>query len=178
MRMSTSVVLRWADSRERSRTRAGSSRLAVRIGRGSSPRSVGVAKVDLDGRCVDSLTGLVAPAKVPANWHIVSSVQTPDQGQPTQTSERCHSEAAPGRETRWLQDLFVCVPSTDSPPPGNIWFGNDAPRRAEVLRRPQFPAGRRDQRKPVEGWFYGPADSCAIVLVGGRAFAVGSTRIE
>jgi hypothetical protein len=48
----------------------------------------------------------------------------------------------------------------------------------EVLRRPQCTAGRRDRRKPVESWFYGPADRCAIVLVDGRVFAVGTTRIE
>jgi hypothetical protein len=48
----------------------------------------------------------------------------------------------------------------------------------EVLRRPQRTAARRDRRKPVESWFYGPADSCAIVLVDGRVFAIGSTRIE
>lgn len=43
----------------------------------------------------------------------------------------------------------------------------------EVLRRPQHTELRRDLRKPV-----GPADSYAIVLVDGRVFAVGSTRIE
>jgi hypothetical protein len=47
----------------------------------------------------------------------------------------------------------------------------------EVLR-PQRTAVRRDPGKPVESWFYGSADSCAIVLVDGRVFAVGSTRIE
>jgi hypothetical protein len=48
----------------------------------------------------------------------------------------------------------------------------------EVLRRPQRTEIWRDLRKPVESWFYGPADSYAIVLVDGRVFAVGSTRIE
>ena len=47
----------------------------------------------------------------------------------------------------------------------------------EVLRRPQR-TERRDLRKPVESWFYGPADSYAIVLVDGQVFAVGSTGIE
>jgi hypothetical protein len=48
----------------------------------------------------------------------------------------------------------------------------------EVLRRPQCTEVRRHLRKPVESWFHGPADSSAIVLVDGRVFAVGSTRIE
>jgi hypothetical protein len=176
MRMSTSVVLRWADSRERSRTRAGSSRLAVRIGRGSSPRSVGVAKVDLDGRCHRPASSLRLKY-----LQIGLSCRGSDaRSGPTYTDFR----AMPLRSGPWPRDEVAAGPlrlrSFYRFPAAwrNIGFGNDAPRRAEVLRRPQFPAGRRDQRKPVEGWFYGPADSCAIVLVGGRAFAVGSTRIE
>jgi hypothetical protein len=48
----------------------------------------------------------------------------------------------------------------------------------EALRRPQRTEVRRGLRKPVESWFYGPADNYAIVLVDGRVFAVGSARIE
>jgi hypothetical protein len=48
----------------------------------------------------------------------------------------------------------------------------------KVLGRPQRTDVRRDLRKPVENWFYGPAHGYAIVLVDGRVFAVASTRIE
>jgi Dolichyl-phosphate-mannose-protein mannosyltransferase len=47
----------------------------------------------------------------------------------------------------------------------------------EVLGKPHRIATRRDLRKPVETWFYGLADSYAIVLVEGRVFALASTRI-
>jgi hypothetical protein len=47
----------------------------------------------------------------------------------------------------------------------------------EVLGRPHRIVIRHDLRKPVETWFYGPADSYAIVLIDGRVFAVASTRI-
>jgi hypothetical protein len=64
--------------------------------------------------------------------HIVSSVRTPDQGQPTQTSERCHSEAALARETRWLQDSPRRLRSFYRFPAAwrNIERDNDAPRHA------------------------------------------------
>lgn len=48
----------------------------------------------------------------------------------------------------------------------------------EALRRPHGTEVRRDSRKPVACWFYGPADSYAIVLVDGRVFAVGRPLIE
>jgi hypothetical protein len=47
----------------------------------------------------------------------------------------------------------------------------------EVLGRPHRIVIRDDLRKPVETWFYGPADSYAIMLIDGRVFAVASTRI-
>ena len=47
----------------------------------------------------------------------------------------------------------------------------------ELLGRPRRTEIRSDLRKPVESWFYGPADSYALSLVDGRVFAVASTRI-
>jgi hypothetical protein len=47
----------------------------------------------------------------------------------------------------------------------------------DVLGQPHRIVIRDDLRKPVETWFYGPADSYAIVLIDDRVFAVASTRI-
>jgi hypothetical protein len=47
----------------------------------------------------------------------------------------------------------------------------------EVLGRPHRIVIRHDLRKPVESWFYGSADSYALVFVDGRVFAVASMRI-
>ena len=47
----------------------------------------------------------------------------------------------------------------------------------EVLGRPHRIVIRHDLRKPVESWFYGPADSYALVFVDGRVFDLASTRI-
>jgi hypothetical protein len=46
-----------------------------------------------------------------------------------------------------------------------------------VLGRPHRIVIRHDLRKPVESWFYGSADSYALVFVDGRVFAVASMRI-
>ncbi len=46
-----------------------------------------------------------------------------------------------------------------------------------VLGRPHRIAVRHDLRKPAESWFYGSADTYAIMFVDGRVFAVASTRI-
>jgi Dolichyl-phosphate-mannose-protein mannosyltransferase len=47
----------------------------------------------------------------------------------------------------------------------------------EVLGRPHRIVIRHDLRKPVQTWFYGPADSYALVFVDGRVFDLASTRI-
>jgi hypothetical protein len=47
----------------------------------------------------------------------------------------------------------------------------------ELLGRPHRVVIHHDLRKPVETWFYGPADSYALEFVGGRVFAVASTRV-
>jgi hypothetical protein len=43
----------------------------------------------------------------------------------------------------------------------------------EMLRPPQHTEVRRDVKKPVESWFYGRADSYAIVLVWSEEPSVG-----
>jgi Dolichyl-phosphate-mannose-protein mannosyltransferase len=47
----------------------------------------------------------------------------------------------------------------------------------ELLGRPDRMVIRHRLRKPVESWFYGSADSYAVVFVNRRVFEVASTRI-
>jgi hypothetical protein len=71
--------------------------------------------------CVNSRIDPVAPVKVPANWHIVPSVQTPDQGQLHRLRAMpLRSGPSPRDEVAARFTLVDYVPSTDSPPPGAI----------------------------------------------------------